>query len=161
MAGAGATGPGVADPGDEADESAGTEKRWNGGEAKIEHSRMDPKQPRKTRAEHGASLRETEAAEFEAKRNLAKQKVEQAQLGPMVQKGAMHARGQLGQQFRSFADIQNNMSKLKQNVDLVMSGQMSLAELDDLACASELLQGDKSNKSPMKQLYGGLPVCNN
>ena len=39
---------------------------------------------------------------------------------------------------------------------------MSLAELEDMTGESEvLLQGDRSEKSPMKQVKGGLPIYNN
>ena len=66
-----------ADHPDVGNDSADTEKRWKG-EPKIERSALDTHQTRKTRAEHGASLRETKAAEYEAKRNHAKSKMEQA-----------------------------------------------------------------------------------
>lgn len=72
-------------------------------------------------------------------------------------------RGQLGQPFRQFVDISNNMGKLKSNIDLILKGQMSLAELEELPCESEaLLQGDRSEKSPMKQTKASLLInCNN
>ena len=53
------------------------------------------------------------------------------------------------------------MSKLRSNIDLIMSGQMSLAELEDLPGEPEaLLQGDRTDKSPAKQVKGSLPIYN-
>ena len=129
----------------------------------LNQQRNQNRAPQKTKTEHAKELRERKAAEYEKKRILAKEKMQQSHPKPQMQKGWSQVRGrQLGQPLRQFVDIQNNMGKLRSNIDLILSGQMRLAELEDLPGESEvLLQGDRSEKSPMKQQKGNLPIYNN
>ena len=129
----------------------------------LNQQRNQNRAPQRTKGEHAKELRERKAAEYEKKRTLAKEKMQQSHPKPQMQKGGGLVRGrQLGQPLRQFVDIQNNMGKLRSNFDLIMSGQMSLAELEDLPGESEvLLQGDRSDKSPVKQLKGNPPIYNN
>ena len=41
-------------------------------------------------------------------------------------------RGQLGQPFRQFSEVQGQLSKLRNHVDAIMGGHLSVAEMHEL-----------------------------
>ena len=59
----------------------------------------------------------------------------------LVAKGSGQVRTQqLGLPYRKYTEIHNNLGKLKQNFDLIMSGKMSLAEHEQMQAECETSQ---------------------
>ena len=118
-------------------ESAATEKAQPifddaiNDQPKVQESRLNQNSrgPQKTKAQYAKELRENKTEEFVKKREIAKEKLQKSKEMSLIAKGPGKLPAQqLGLPYRKYSEIDNSLGKLKQNLDLILSGKMSLAE---------------------------------
>lgn len=107
-----------------------------------------------TRAEHAKQLRERKLAQFNEKRDQARQKMMASRSSGFSTKESL--RGQLGQQLRQFGEVSGHLVKLRTHIDQIMTGQMSMTEMYEQMPETEFCSSGALAMTPYKQKAASL-----